>query len=350
MNQSYAPIVETTRDPIVESTHFGALAVVTSEGDLIAHLGDPYNITYLRSSAKPLQALPFIEREGHKRFNFSASQIALMCASHSGTDSHVTELKDMLAKIGCDETCLQCGIHPPIDEKTYHKMIRNEEPLTPHRHNCSGKHTGMLALARLLNQPIDHYLALEHPAQQLILQTVSEMSDVEVDDIIIGIDGCSAPNFAIPLYNAALAYARLSDPRNLPPARRVACQAIFNAMSKNPFMVAGPERFDTIFMTIMQGRAISKGGAEGYLCIGLKPDSKTNPDYGIGIAIKISDGDPKGRARASTAIQLLKELNLLEAEQLQKFSGLGPRVPIYNYRELHTGEIRPCFSLNERTK
>ncbi len=341
----YQPVFELTRGKIVESVHFGAAAVVDSHGRLLAQLGNPQAVTFLRSTAKPFQALPFIERGGHRTFGIEAHEIALMCASHSGTDEHVAVVKAMQAKIGLTVENLQCGMHYPYHEATADAMkVRGELP-TPYRHNCSGKHTGMLAHARLRNAPLQTYLDPHHPVQESILQAFAEMCALPVEQVEVGIDGCSAPNFAAPLYNAAFGYARLCDPHDLAPERAKACRIITSAMTSHPDMVGGPERFDTLLMEIGQGRIVVKGGAEGYQGIGLLPGALGADSPGIGIAIKISDGDPSGRARHGVALAILQSLGALSTSDLEKLAAFGPTKQLYNYRKLHIGESRPAFQL-----
>jgi len=257
----YQPVFEITRGQIVESIHFGAAAVVDSHGRLLASLGDPQLITFLRSSAKPFQALPFIEGKGHEKYGLSMREIALMCSSHSGTDDHVETIKSMQAKVGVGVDDLMCGMHYPIHDATADAMkVRGELP-TPYRHNCSGKHTGMLAHAKLRNAPLENYIEFHHPVQESILQTFAEMCVIPKEKVELGIDGCSAPNFAVPLYNAALGYARLCDPFEQTPERSAACHTISTAMMTYPDMVGGPGRFDTALMQTGNGRILVKGGA-----------------------------------------------------------------------------------------
>lgn len=341
----YTPVFELTRGRIVESIHFGAVAVVDSHGKMLASLGDPSMVTFLRSSAKPFQAMPFIERRGHEKFGFTAREISLTCASHSGTDDHVETLKSMQAKIGVGVDDLMCGMHYPIDEATSDAMkVRGELP-TPYRHNCSGKHTGMLAHARLRGEPTENYIDLHHPIQESILQTFAEMCSLPNEKVELGIDGCSAPNFAVPLYNAALAYARLCDPFELSPERAMACQTITSAMMAHPDMIGGPNRFDTVLMEVGNGQIVSKGGAEGYQSIGILPGAAWPNSPGIGIAIKISDGDPTDRARQAVTIEILRKLGALDENQLQKLAIFGPENKITNFRKITVGISRPGFDL-----
>lgn len=347
MTDSYQPVFELTRGNIVESLHFGAAAVVDSHGKLLASLGDPNLVTFLRSSAKPFQALPFIERGGHEKFGLTSREISLMCSSHSGTDEHVETVKGMQAKIGVSASDLLCGTHYPIHEPTADAMkVRGELP-TQYRHNCSGKHTGMLAHAKLRSEPLENYLDFHHPIQESILQAFSEMCVIPAESVELGIDGCSAPNFAVPLYNAAYGYARLCDPYELSPERTAACRTITSAMMSHPDMVGGPERFDTVLMTAGKGAILVKGGAEGFQSIGLMPGALGAGSPGIGIAIKISDGDSHDRARTAVALAILQALGALDSTQLAQLSSFGPEIQLQNYRNLKIGVSRPTFVLKQ---
>jgi L-asparaginase II len=341
----YQPVYELTRGRIVESIHFGAAAVVDSSGNLLASLGDPYLVTFLRSSAKPFQALPFIERGGNEKFAFTQKEIALTCASHSGTDDHVATVKDMQAKIGVSVDALMCGMHDPIHAATRDAMLLRGEKTSPYRHNCSGKHTGMLAHARLRGLPTENYIDFDHPIQKSILQAFAEMCNLPIDQVELGIDGCSAPNFAVPLYNAAFGYARLCDPSTQEAQRAAACRTITAAMIAHPEMVGGPDRFDTALMLAGRGKILAKGGAEGYQAVGLLPGALGPASPGIGITLKISDGDPDDRARQATALALLRHLGALDAAQLEALSKFGPETDLRNFRKLHVGEARPAFHL-----
>jgi len=336
----YQPVFELTRGEIVESVHFGAFAVVDSHGNLLASAGDPQMVTFLRSSAKPFQALPLIERGGQDDFGFTPKEIALMCASHSGTDEHVETIKAMQAKIGVSIDDLLCGMHDPMHQATRDAMLLRGEHTTPYRHNCSGKHTGMLAHACLRNLPTANYLDFDHPIQESILQTFAEMCDIPTGKVELGIDGCSAPNFAIPLYHAAYGFARLCDPFALEPNRAAACRIIVSAMMAHPEMVAGPGRFDTKLMQVGNGKIVVKGGAEGYQAIGILPGVLSPDSPGIGIAIKISDGDTNDRARTGVALSILKTIGALDDSQLAELADYGPVKQLFNYRKLHIGESR----------
>ncbi len=345
---AYEVMVELTRGPLIESVHHGALAVSDAQGRLIASFGDPELVANLRSSAKPFQALPLIERGGAEAFGMSDREIALICASHMGTDDHVAVLRGLQARIGVNESHLQCGIHPPSHLPTLEAMRERGEQPTPARHNCSGKHTGMLAHAVLRGLPLEDYLSTGHEIQKTILQTFAEVLGMQPGEVIIGIDGCSAPTFAAPLHNAAMGFARLAGPQTasseLGEKRTAALKRIVNAMTTNPDMVAGPGGFDTELMRVGDGKIVSKGGAEGYQAIGLLPNALGTGSPALGITYKIADGDASGRARPVVGVEVLRQLGALDNAQVEALAAFAAR-PLYNWRGIEIGLIRPSFEL-----
>lgn len=351
-SQGYQPVYDLTRGTTLESRHFGAAAIMDVQGHLRAWLGDPGVWTFTRSSAKPFQLLPFIERQGHLVYNLQPREIALMCASHSATPDHLQVVQEIQAKVGIDEADLMCGAHPPMHEASAREMERRGEIPTPNHNNCSGKHTGMLAFAHLLGanskpQESPAYLDLEHPVQQMIHATLAEMCTIAPADIRMGTDGCSAPNFALPLQQVALGYARFSDPigAGLVGARSDACNTIVQSMMAHPDMVAGPGRFDTLLMQVGAGRIFSKGGAEGYQGIGLLPGALGPGSPALGIAVKVADGDARGRALPGVVLEILRQLGALSEADLQCLSSFGPEITITNWRKLAVGYGKPGFQL-----
>jgi L-asparaginase II len=361
-NSSYKPLFQLTRGDIVESLHFGAIAVVETHGNLVAWYADPDLITFTRSSAKPFQALPFIESGGNSTFGLTLQEVALLCASHSGTDEHLAVVQSIQRKVGLREEDLLCGIHTPYDRQTAEAMQQRGEIPTPNRHNCSGNHTCMLAFSHLLGiQPGSEalsYIDVNHPVQQRILTTLAEISDLKPEEIHIGIDGCSAPNFALPLRNTALAFARLCQPDGLPENRLEACRLITKAMLTYPDMIGGPDNFDTSLMQVAQGRVICKGGAEGFQAFGIMPGAIKPGSPAFGVAFKVSDGDlkghnfpygdPRGHVRPAVTLEILSQLGVFDAQDIEKLSDFGPEFPVRNRRESKVGWASPCFTLEKK--
>lgn len=348
------PLFETTRGGITESVHYGDIAVVDTNGKLLASLGDPYHIAFLRSSAKPFQALPFVERGGVEHFHLTPRELAIACASHNGSDLHVQTVREMQSKIGIDESYLQCGAHLPDDVEAFKALILQHQPPAPLHNNCSGKHTAMLAHAKMRGLPLETYLDITHPIQQDILASLADLCRIPSENIHLGIDGCSAPNFAMPLSNAALGMARLCDPHDLPASRAEACRKITSAMTSHPEMVSADGEFDCELMRAGEGRIVCKRGAEGYQIVGLMPGALGEDSPGVGIAFKVSDGDAarmnahyewSTRVRPAVTLEILRQLGALSSKQEQALGRFGPVQPLHNHRGIQTGLARPVFSL-----
>jgi L-asparaginase II len=351
----YLPVYELTRGKTVESIHAGAIAVVEVTGKLLAWYGNPEAVTFLRSTAKPFQALPFIENGGHLAFGLTPKEIALLCASHSGTDEHAAVAASIQLKASIDESELLCGVHEPMDPATAEALRQRQEAPAPNRHNCSGKHSGMLAYRQLKLQrgeqlpPDLPYIDPAHPIQQEIIQAFAGMCQVPVEQVAAGIDGCSAPNFAVPLRAAALGFARLSDPEAgevQPAARTAACHTLTAAMMSHPDMVGGPNRFDTRLMQLTRGRMVSKGGAEAFQGIGLMPGALGPGSPAVGIALKIADGDNRQIVHQAVSLEVLRQLNALSPAELSALSDMGPCLPRYNWRKIEVGASYPVFQLD----
>ena len=172
----HSRLVEIWRGPMLESVHFGSIAIMTSMGERVAVIGDDSIVAYMRSSAKPLQALPLVEQGAAAAYGFEPAELAICCASHAGTDEHAETVRRLQSKIGIGEDDLQCGVHQPFDLKTQRDLIRDGKEPEPLRNNCSGKHTGMLALAKHLSLPLAGYLDLGHPVQTTITDAVQEIT------------------------------------------------------------------------------------------------------------------------------------------------------------------------------
>lgn len=348
------PLFEVTRGDIVESVHYGSIAVVDANGKLISSYGDPQTVAFLRSSAKPFQVLPFVENGGVENFGFGPRELAIVCASHEGSDLHVQTIEEIHKKVGINEENLQCGIHMPSDVNAFKSLIMNGMEPAPNRNNCSGKHSAMLAYAKMRGLPLESYLDIEHPIQQDILVSFAEMCLLPVIEIGLGTDGCSAPNFAVPLHNAALAAARLCDPRELSDRRASACRKITSAMTTHPEMVSGYGEFDCELMKVGEGRIVCKRGAEGYQITGLLPGTLGPDSPGVGIALKVSDGDASrmsldlahhNRVRPAVMLEILHQLGALSSKQEQALAAFGPEKSIKNHRGIVTGQSRPVFEI-----
>jgi L-asparaginase II len=296
-------LVELTRSDRVESAHLGAIAVCDARGTLHFAAGDVEAPVYPRSSLKPVQAIPLIESGAAAMFGLGSEEIALACASHSGEPQHTARVAAWQAKIGCSVADLACGAHRPIHEGTANEMIARGEKWTPLHNNCSGKHTGFMSVARALGAPVAQYEKPEHPVQRRVEETFSQLAGTP-RPLPYGIDGCTVPNFAVPLRALARAMAQIADPRHLAPARAEACRAIFAAMTRYPELVGGTGRACTLLMRQSPALAV-KMGAEGVFVAIL-------PALGLGLALKIDDG--AGRAAETAIAGLLIGLGALPDE------------------------------------
>lgn len=320
-------LVEVTRGDRVESTHRGAIAVCDAAGGISVAVGDIEAPVYPRSSLKPVQALPLIESGAAARYALGSEEIALACASHSGEPQHTSRVAAWQAKIGCSVADLACGAHRPMHEATANEMVARGERWTPLHNNCSGKHTGFMTVARRLGAPVAGYELPDHPVQRLVAQTFSELSGVP-GPLPYGIDGCTVPNFVVPLRALALAMARIADPGKLAPERADACRRIVSAMTAHPELVAGTGRPCTRLMRQAPAVAV-KTGAEGVFVAIL-------PSLGLGAALKIEDG--AGRAAETAIAALLISLGAMPDEGAAQELA---HVPVLNTRGRPVGER--CF-------
>jgi L-asparaginase II len=337
------PLVEVRRGGITESRHRGHIVAIEPNGNVIASLGSPHNVTFLRSSAKPFQALPLLTSGAAERFGFTDEEVALACASHSGEPIHTQLAASMLEKIGLPPDALKCGVHEPYSPEAAGVLrARNELPNVLHN-NCSGKHAGMLAVALQLGAPTENYESPENPVQIAIAQAVSQFTDVPLEDIAVGIDGCAAPIFGVSIRAMATAYARLiSPPSSFDQATREACKRIVRVMTAYPQLIGGTsERLDTEIMRATRGRVVSKVGAEGVYTAGVLPSERW--PNGFGLAIKIEDGDDK-RARPTVVVESLRQLGVLYDESLDAVARYA-FFPVQNRPGDVVGEIRAAFDL-----
>jgi L-asparaginase II len=338
-----ASLVEVWRGPIVESRHRGHLTAVDGSGRTVAELGSPETVTYVRSSGKPFQAVPVIASGAADRFGFTEQEIAIACGSHSGEAIHVETVRSMLGKIGLDESALRCGVHEPFSAEVARELARRDQAPNVLQNNCSGKHTAMLALALHVGAPTGSYDDWSNSVQQAIAKTVAQFSDVPVEKMAIGVDGCGVPVFGVSVRAMALMYARLaSPPAGFDAGTRDACKRIIKAMIDFPEMVGGTKnRLDTELIKAGEGRLISKIGAEGVYTVSVLPCDEW-PD-GLGLALKIEDGDDH-RARPPAVIEALRQLNVLSERELVALASYSPTV-IRNRRGERVGEARAAFTL-----
>jgi L-asparaginase II len=342
-------IVEVTRGERVESRHRGSVAVVAPSGELIVSYGDPEEFVFIRSAAKPFQLAPFVASGRFDAYDFPGpiEALAVMAASHSGEDRHVRTVQALLRAGGLTRDVLACGVHPPFDTETAQRVIRDGEPLTPLRHNCSGKHAAMALHAKAAGWPVETYWQPDHPIQLLALQTVATLTDMAPSEIVTATDGCGVVTFGMPLRRLALAYARLAAPSGVEDASlRTALERIRDAMMAHPELVAGERRrLDTALMRTAPGRLVSKGGAEGVQAVGLLAVPHAGRAGPMGLALKIEDGDGAHHARDVTTCEALRQLGTLDAADLAQLAAYASP-PITDPRGAIAGVVRPAFRLS----
>jgi L-asparaginase II len=330
----YAPLVQTLRGGHPECLHQGAIAVVDMQGKVLAHVGDPHLVTFSRSTLKALQALPFVSSGGITKLGLASEEVALLCASHSGEDKHVAAAQRILDKAGVPARQLQCGCHVPYYLSDAGAVPPPSAGFDARHNNCSGKHAGFLAYCALHGLPQDTYLDSGHPLQEEIRRQVARALRIDESTMPMGIDGCSAPNYAMPLSALGVAYARLAQGA-ADTEFGAAFEPLFNAMTAHPDMVSGTGRNDADYMRAGRGDWVSKVGAAGLQVIGSKSRRQA-------LVVKIADGDKSAVCAAS--IEALDQLGWLDDAQR---TALAPWrcADIVNVRGLKVGQRLPLFQL-----
>jgi len=311
-------IVETLRGGIVESRHRVSIAVVDADGKLAASTGDPDLVTYWRSCAKLVQVLPLLAEGAADALGISDAEVAVACASHNGEPRHVEVVRGLLTKAGCTEDDLACGPHNSLSPAVARAMAeRGEKPRRIHS-NCSGKHAGMLALARFHGWPTADYRLQSHPVQRRLLAEVVRWTDVPESRVGHGVDGCGVVSYALPLRNMALAYARLGSRQApvgggvrgagssgtdtlhpTPNTPHAAADRVISAITADPWLIAGTGRLCTEVIAGSGGRVIAKIGADGVYCVAI-------PEQRVGMALKVEDGDVESaRPALLAALEIL---------------------------------------------
>jgi len=337
-------LVEAMRGGTRESEHRGAIVVVDGSGKRVVALGDVERQVFPRSAVKLLQAIPLVESGAADRLELDDQELAIACASHNGEPEHVAVVERMLAKAGLDAGALECGTHWPRLGPVAHALAaEHREPSALHN-NCSGKHAGFLCLACMLSggghvrQYAKGYVAPRHPVMRAVTEALQATTGHDLAKAPRGIDGCSIPTFAIPLDRLALAFAHVGAGSGLRPGHARAATRLRKAVAAHPFMAAGSDRFDTQVMTALGERVYCKVGAEGVFCAAF-------PERGVGVAIKIDDGNTARAVEVAMAatIEALVELDHDEAALLRSLSELTLR----NWKGIEVGALRATGELRE---
>jgi len=312
----------------VENTHFGSIAVVNGEGEIVFSNGDLQAAVHLRSTAKPFQLLPFVERNLHRQCGLSDAEVALLMSSHSGEREQVEVIKHILTKLNVKQSELLCGIHAPTSSEARLELaLKGEKPSVLHN-NCSGKHCAMIATARASGFSTDDYLDVNHPLQKEIVSRILAISRTTDCEIGFGVDGCSAPTFIMPLIAIARLYCALGTDE---------LRYLYHVGVSNPLMIAGKKRLDTILMELGGGSVFAKTGADGVYAMSVKPSVK-HPK-GLGIVIKVDDGDASNRVRQFVASTLLQRLGVIEQGKLSSLADQS----VKNHRGIVVGRMIADF-------
>jgi L-asparaginase II len=319
-------LAEILRGSTIESQHRGAFVIVDAQGHALQSAGDILKPIFPRSAVKAFQCVPVITSGAADRFGLTEEEIALCCASHSGEAEHVQVASSILRKADIDETAYECGAHWPERMDDRATLVKAGEAPRAIHNNCSGKHAGMLALAKYLGAPLQGYVLKDHPVQQAVAKALDQYCDAHTAQAPWGMDGCSVPTWAMPLENAARGFARLFAPGNAVGERIAA------SVRRHPFMVAGTGKFDTRIMQAVP-RLFVKVGAEGVYCGAI-------PHAGLGFALKVDDGAARG---AEVAIaRVLSELDCWSADEVAALLDFSHST-LRNWRKLEVGQARSSF-------
>jgi L-asparaginase II len=330
--------VEVYRGAVVEAIHYATVAVLDGDGNMTHYLGDPDEQFMTRSVVKPFQVLPLLLTGAADHFGFSPKQLAIMCASHVGSDEHREVVLSNLKQAGNNVKDLQCGTHLPIFmamDKLYPTRGEDKDVL---RHNCSGKHSGFLALARYLGEDASTYLDPSSRTQTMVKKAVADMCEYPVDEVQVAIDGCSAPVFSIPIKNLALGFKKLANGQGSTPEMTAAVRRVKEAMTTWPLMVSGEKRLDYDLKRSFPGNLVCKIGAEAIEGIGFS-------DPPVGITVKILDGNQ--RALGPVVVEVLKQLGIIGDIEDYPLLKRHESPEILNYRDIVTGRIKTRFELRK---
>jgi L-asparaginase II len=337
-------LVEALRGGTRESVHRGALAVLDADGTLVVAIGDIERPIFPRSAVKVLQALPLVESGAADQLGLNDEELAIACASHNGEPAHTAVAARMLAKAGLDASALECGAHWPYREPVQRQMAAAAIEPTALHNNCSGKHAGFLCVACRLAGGADlrrfakGYVGAEHPVMREVGAALQAATGFDLSTAARGTDGCSIPTYAIPLRHLALAFARVGTGAGLSSGHAAAAQRLRNAVARHPFMVGGTDRFDTKVMQRLGERVFCKVGAEGVFCAAF-------PERGLGVAIKVDDGNNARAAEVAmaAAIEAFVALDDGEASFMRSLSD----VTLRNWNGIEVGALRADASLRE---
>lgn len=330
----FTPLVEEYRGGVLENMHYGAVSIVDEQGRILYRAGDPEHMTFLRSAAKPFQAIPGMKRRIDRVYGLSPEEASLFAASHRGEDYHIAALESILQKTGVREEQLNCCMTYPLNEEAKTQRHRAHEPKRKIFHNCSGKHTGLLALSKYMGWDEQTYYLPEHPVQREIISTMAEFAEVPAASIPLGVDGCGLPIFALPLHKIGFSYLKLACPDLIPDLEtRKAAAVVAALMNANPDMIA--DRKFVCSALLKDPNLIAKGGAKGVYGIGLRKQR-------LGISLKVSDGSEQ--VWPCIIASILERIGYGNQATIDRLYALEPNV-IVNDAGTEVGLRRAVFTL-----
>jgi L-asparaginase II len=318
-----------TRAAGIDAWHFACVAVVDGDGRITHAVGNPELVTFARSAIKPFQVLPLLMSGACDALGIDDEEIALAAGSHDGSDLHRSVAARLLAKAGLDSAALQCGAHWPIGLRGANRYPLAGEDRDPLRNNCSGKHAGFLALARTLGVPPESYLRTDSAVQRMVTSAVAGACEIDETRLLTGVDGCGAPNFAMPLSALARGIKNLATRESSGAPLDAALERVRKAMQAHPMLASGEKRFDHEMMRAFGKRAVCKVGAEGLQAIGFS-------DPPLGIVVKILDG--ADRALPPICMAILSQLGLIGTEPPLELAG-RVRPVVRNHQGLESGLV-----------
>lgn len=324
--------VDVMRGSVIESQHWGSLAVVDAGGRVVLEAGDSDRPIFPRSAIKAMQALPFVESGAAERSEFGAEGLALCCSSHNAEQRHLEVALGCLSAVGATPGALECGPQLPERESDRaHLHLARGEPTRLHN-NCSGKHAGFIAFAAIMGHPLQGYSLPSHPVQREVKSAIELLCCTPLEEAYRAVDGCSIPTYAVPLRALAHGFARFGSGEGLGPAKAASARQLIDACTTHPFLVAGTNRFCTQIMSAFKGRVFVKTGAEGVFCGYV-------PELGYGIALKCLDG-AKRAAEAMMAATLSALLSTSLTEQEHEALNAFRCRPLYDRNGNEVGEVR----------
>lgn len=323
------------RNNILENIHPGFICGVDGTGTIKYSVGDSQHLTFLRSAFKPIQAIPAIIHDIQGHFGLTNRETALIAASHRGEPFHIETLEKLRKKIDVSEDALLCHPAYPLNPDAKDALVAANQPQRKLYHNCSGKHLGMMALAKVLGAPIEGYYEPDHPVQQEILRATSAISACHPDEIGKGVDGCGVPVFALPLEKIATLYLHFARPELIAKESvRKAVTNIVSIMNEHPDIISGTDAICTNLL--MDDNIVAKGGAQGVYCFGLKKEK-------MGFSLKILDGTEEQWPLIVAGI--LEQINYQNKDTIERLLALSKK-DIFNDNNKLVGHKEVSFTLS----